>query len=145
MVVFISISNEVPPYVTGCLKNAPLWVLLNFSGHKHARRIVHISFWKAGSLCLSEVQKHFCTISGSQYISKTIWVIRLQNFRPMISDTATRDYRRMLLVTDTGWLPTLFMAGIILWFSVSDNISCSLFMHNFFSFEIFWSLGNILF
>ena len=31
-------------YKTGCLKNTPLWVLLNFSGHKHARRLEHISF-----------------------------------------------------------------------------------------------------
>ena len=38
-----------------------------------------------------------------------------------------RDYRRMLSVTETGWLPTLYMAGIILLFSVTDDISCSLF------------------
>ena len=33
----------------------------------------------------------------------------------------------MLSVTETGWLLTLCMAGIILLFSVTDNISCSLF------------------
>ena len=36
----------------------------------------------------------------------------------------------MLPVTETGWLPTLCMAGVILLFSVTDDISCSLF-HQF--------------
>ena len=38
-----------------------------------------------------------------------------------------RDYRRMLSVTETEWLLTLCIAGIILLFSVTDDISCSLF------------------
>ena len=33
----------------------------------------------------------------------------------------------MLPVTETEWLPTLCMAGIILLFSVTDDISSSLF------------------
>ena len=33
-------------------------------------------------------------------------------------------------MTETEWLLTLCMAGIILLFSVTDNISCSLFFPN---------------
>ena len=33
-----------------------------------------------GSIALSGVQKHFCIISGSRDISKTIWGIRFQEF-----------------------------------------------------------------
>ena len=40
--------------------------------------------------------------------------------------TYERDYRRTLSVTETGRLPTLCMARIILLFSVTDDISCSL-------------------
>ena len=36
----------------------------------------------------------------------------------------------MLSVTETGWLQTLCMAGINLLFSVTDDISCSLFAKN---------------
>ena len=45
--------------------------------------------------------------------------------------TSVRDYRRMLSVTETGWLPTLCTAGINLLFSVTDDISCSLFVQKF--------------
>ena len=38
---------------------------------------------KVGSLALSGVQKHFCMISGSWDISKTIWGIRFQEFEIM--------------------------------------------------------------
>ena len=39
--------------------------------------------WKVGSIALSGVQKHFCIISGSRDISKTIWGIRFQEFEIM--------------------------------------------------------------
>ena len=35
---------------------------------------------KVGTIALSGVQKHFCIISGSRDISKTIWGIRFQEF-----------------------------------------------------------------
>ena len=38
---------------------------------------------KMGSTALSGVQKHFCTISGSQGISKPIWGIKFQEFQIM--------------------------------------------------------------
>ena len=52
-------------------KTFPTWFLLNFSDYKHARKV--------GSLASSGVKKLFCTIFGSQDVSKLKWGIRSQN------------------------------------------------------------------
>ena len=64
--------NCIPQCNTGCPeKNKPQF-LLNSSGYKHARR-------KVGFIALSGVQKLFCMIFESWYISKSKWGIRFQN------------------------------------------------------------------
>ena len=64
----------------------------------------------------------------SQIISTTL-LEKIAHFSPnVIPNLAERDCRRMLSVTKTGWLPTLRIAGIIPLFSVTDDISCSLFL-----------------
>ena len=40
----------------------------------------NISFERLGFMSLSGLQKHFCMVSGSCDISKTIWGIRFQAF-----------------------------------------------------------------
>ena len=70
---------------------------------------------------------------SKKFGSKKIWGPKTfgstKTFESIKILSPKKDYRKMLSVTEIGWLPTLRMTGINLLSSVTDDISCSLFKH----------------
>ena len=78
-VIFLSLHN----HATGCLKKRGISFAISISIKLNTNLLGIYLSRKMGSTALSGVQKHFCTISGSQGISKPIWGIKFQEFQIM--------------------------------------------------------------